>query len=116
MSKYDIRNSQIGAVGDNAKSDHNMYIMDVSKNKVKLTEIIKELNDIEKLLLSTTVRDREREKLLIDIQNIKKISEDGNLELVLGKMKSKASQLFYDLSIGVGSGVVASFIYSILNS
>ncbi len=113
MSKYDIRNSQIGAVGDNAKSNNNVYIMGTS-NKAKLTEIIKELNDIEKLLLSTTERDGEYEKLLVDIQDIKKISEQGNLELVLDKIKSKTSQLFYDLSIGVGSGIVASFIYSIL--
>lgn len=115
MGKYEINNSQIGAVGDNAKSDYNTYVMDVADGKEKLIEIVKELNDIEKLLTNTIGRDRGKERLLIDIQYIKKISEQGSLKLVLENLRSKASQLFYDLSTGVGSGIVASYIYSILN-
>lgn len=115
MGKYEINNSQIGLVGDNSRSDNNNYIMNVNVSEDELIQIVKELNDIEAKLLNTLDRDGRQERLLIDIQEIKMISKQGNSKLVLEKIRSRASQLFYDFSTGVGSGIVASMIYSILN-
>ena len=110
MSKYDLRGSQIGAVGDNAKSHNNSFTMNTLSNEID--EIIKELDLICQNIIRMDNKNEEEKALLKHIQDLKKIKDKDKLVI---SIKTKATELFYNFSAGVGSGIVANIISKVIN-
>jgi sensor histidine kinase regulating citrate/malate metabolism len=110
MGKYEFNNNQIGAVGDGAKSE-STFIMNNAIDSINLEKIKSELKEIERMLKDKANRSHEEENLLKSVEGLSEIKDKENL---LSGIRSISSELFYNFSTGVGSGIVANIIYSFL--
>ncbi|OPA31019.1 hypothetical protein BHL47_08905, partial [Bacillus cereus] len=108
MGKYEFNNTQIGAVGDGAKSE-STFIMNNVIDSVDIKNIKSELKEIERMLKDKGNRSHEEETLLKSVESLSEIKDKENL---LSGIRSRASELFYNFSTGVGSGIVANIIYT----
>jgi len=111
MSKYEFNNSQIGAVGDYAKSESS-FIMNNAIDSASIESMQSELKEIARILKDKNNRNQEEENLLKGVELLSEINDKNNL--LLG-IRSRASELLYNLSTGVGSGIIASFVYTYLS-
>lgn len=108
MSKYDLRNNQIGAVGDGVIANNTVF--NISKNEIDLYELSIELRDFKKRIESKKNKSKEEYSLLEDATEIEELLEKEDLSGINNKIKNCANNLFYTMASGIGSGILANLV------
>lgn len=117
MSKYDLRNSQIGAVGDGAVAKN--IVFNIGKAKihdvdVDLDALAVELSDLKNNIESKDNKSEEEDKLLLDVTEIQELLYKKDLNSMSIKIKKCASEFFLKTASGIGVGLLANLISTVL--
>lgn len=111
MSKYDLRNSQIGAVGDGTVANNTVFnIGKMERKEIDLDALEIELSDFKKYIELKNNKSKEEYRLLADATEIEEFLEKKDLTGINNKIKECASNLFYTMASGIGSGILANLI------
>ncbi|OSB19204.1 hypothetical protein B2H94_08920 [Clostridium sporogenes] len=113
MANYKAENSQIGAFGEHAVSNGNKFeqrnVM-VVDNYINLKGVCKELEVILNKINSKQDKNSEDYRFLANIMEIYETAQKNNKKDTIAKIQKYATNLFYTMATGVGTGIIANIV------
>ncbi|MEH7464682.1 hypothetical protein V7166_22335 [Bacillus thuringiensis] len=113
MGKYkiNVQNSQVVSIGDKNKIENiDLDMGFLGSEEIDIKRLKADILTVEKYLREKEHKTPEEKILLSDVFDLRRISENGTVEIVTIDLKNKASRLFFDIAMGVNAGIIANII------
>ena len=114
MSKYDFSGSQIGAAGDGAIATNINFYNNKIEKELDLVALEEEIIILKEKLNSKKNKSSEEYRVLANMADVEEDIKKKDKEGIIEKIKGCATTTFYNMSVGIGSGILANIISNFL--